>query len=99
MVSPVYALSALERKLWKENSFVSLLSIFFLAVVRINGIVFLIYLGIQGEWWHPVVLWIACLIMTPVAMVFFRGPTGLAWPSLAGFVVIPVVAVFLWIIA
>lgn len=94
--APLYTLSSIERKLWKDNSLISLLAMLFLALVRINGIAFLVYLGIQTEWWKPLVLWVACLVMTGVAIGIFRGPTGLAWPSLISFALLPILAIVLW---
>lgn len=96
MSQPVYALSALERKLWKDNSIISLASLVFLFSVRMNGIAFLVYLGFKTVWWHPIVIWVGCLVGTGVAASMFNGRTGLAIPGMLGFVVLPIIAVSLW---
>jgi hypothetical protein len=97
MTQPAYFLSALERKLWKDNSIISLVSLIFLFAVRINGIVFLVYLGFQTVWWNPIVLWVGCMVGSAVAVSMFNGRTGLAIPALLAFPVLPVVAVILWL--
>ena len=94
--SPMYNSSALERKLWKDNSALSFFAMLFLFIVRINGIAFLIYLGYTTVWWHPIALWIGCLIGSMVAISMFKGPTGLTIPSLLGYIVLPIAAVALW---
>lgn len=96
IASPVYSLSTLERRLWKDSSLVSLSAMAFLFVVRINGIAFLIYLGFKTAWWHPVALWVGCLVASGVATSMFRGKTGLAIPSMFAFILMPVIAITLW---
>lgn len=96
MGSPLYSLSALERMLWKDSSLVSLSAMAFLLVARINGIAFLIYLGFRTVWWHPIVLWLGCLVATGVVASMLRGRTGLAIPSVLAFVLLPVIALALW---
>lgn len=95
--SPAFNLSALERKLWKSNSALSLFAMLFLLIVRINGIIFLIYLGVKTIWWHPIALWGGCLVGSMVAISMFKGPTGLAIPSMLGYFALPILAVALWI--
>jgi hypothetical protein len=94
--SPMYNLSALERKLWKDNSALSLFAMLFLLVIRINGIAFLVYLGFTTVWWHPIALWGGGLIGSVVAISLFKGPTGLTIPSLLAYLVLPIVGVVLW---
>jgi len=96
MTRPVYALSALERKLWKGNSIISLASLLFLFAVRINGVAFLVFLGFKTVWWHPIAIWVGCLVCTSVAASMFNGRTGLAIPGMLGFVILPIIAVTLW---
>lgn len=96
--SPTYNTSALERKLWKEKSTLSFFSMVFLFVSRINGIIFLIYLGYKSIWWHPIVLWVGCLIATGVVASMLKGRTGIVIPALLGFIVIPVTGITLWLI-
>ena len=68
----------------------------FLILVRINGIAFLIFLGYKHLWWHPILLWLGCLIATDIAASMFRGPTGLTIPALLGFVILPIIGFALW---
>lgn len=95
--SPAYNLSALERRLWKDSSVLSLATMGFLIAARINGIVFLIFLGFKTVWWYPIVLWVGCLISSMVAISLFKGPSGLAIPSLLGFIALPILAMALWL--
>ena len=96
MGMPTYATSALERKLWKNNSVISFLAMAFMLLARINGIVFLIFLAVTTVWWHPLVIWVGCLIATPVAVSLFRGQSGLAIPGLLAFLVLPLTGTWLW---
>lgn len=98
MSSPAYSLSNLERRLWKENSAISLTALIFLFATRINGIVFLIYLGFRTVWWHPIAIWLGCLVATAVVVSMLRRRTGLAIPALMGFVVLPISGTALWTI-
>lgn len=97
LLSPAYNLSELERKLWKGKSVLSTLPLLFLLIARVNGIVFLVYLGFRTVWWHPVALWIGCLVATVVAASLFRGRTGLALPAVLGFAILPIAGVSLWL--
>jgi len=96
MVSPIYNLSALERKLWKSETPSSLIAMLFIFVARINGIAFLIYLGFKTIWWHPILLWLGCLVCTAVAASLFKGKAGLAIPGMLSFIILPFVGVILW---
>lgn len=96
MSEPIHVSSALERNLWKKNSFLSFFAMAFMFLARVNGIVFLIYLAVTTVWWHPLVIWIGCLIATPVVVSLFRGKTGLAIPGLLAFIVLPCAGIWLW---
>ena len=96
--SPVSNLSALERKIFVHSSTLSILLMGFGTIARINGIALLVYLGFTTIWWHPIVIWIGCLVGTGIAASLFRGTTGLAIPALLSFVILPVTGVSLWLI-
>jgi hypothetical protein len=98
MAAPADDLSALERRLWKDTTALSFFAVSFPLIARINSIAFLIYLGFQTVWWHPIILWVGCLLATAVVASLFRGATGLTIPALLSFVVLPVTGVSLWLI-
>lgn len=96
MMSPMYNLSVLERSLWKKGSPLSLAALLFLVAARINGVVFLIYLGFKTAWWHPIIIWVGCLISSVIASSLFKGKSGLAIPALLAFAILPITGIWLW---
>jgi hypothetical protein len=88
--------SALERKIFSNGSNLDLIFSTFGTIARINGIAFLIYLGYQTVWWHPIVIWLLGLCAIKLLSSSFRGKTGFAIPALLAFIVLPISAAYLW---
>jgi|SRR5690554_210007 len=98
MQQPTYMLSKIERMLWKDSSLVSLAALVFCAIVRVNGVIFLIYLGFQTDWWWPIVIWISSLVMSLTLMkTIIRGGVFMPLLSLLAFPLLPILAVCLWL--
>lgn len=89
-------LAELDVKLWREDTALAAGATMLLFAVRVNGIAFLVYLGLQTEWYFPIILWIATLVGMTVINTLVRRKLGMALPALPGFFVLPIVGVLLW---
>jgi len=96
VTSPVYAKSAIERRIFSSGSNLDLIFLTFGTVTRINGIVFLVYLGYKTTWWHPVIIWVCGLVLMTLFSFLCKGRTGFTIPAFLAFLVLPISAAYLW---
>jgi hypothetical protein len=89
-------LAELDVKLWREDTALAAGATMLLLAIRVNGIAFLVYLGVQTEWYFPIILWLTTLVGMSVINTLVRMKLGTALPALPGFVVLPIVGVWVW---
>lgn len=89
--------SAIEFKLWHENTPLSAFSTLFVSAARFTSILFLIFIGYKSNWFNPIILYLASLAINTFIHVFVKSYLIKTTIALLGFLAIPVVAVFLYL--
>lgn len=92
----MWDLAELDITLWRGGAISGFAKLFNLAN-RVGGIAFLIYLGFCTRWFYPIILYGVTLPTSAILTVIVQRTLGLRTPSLLGFIVIPIVAVWMWL--
>lgn len=90
-------IAALDHTLWIKDGIISALSTFFLLVVRLTGIAFLLFLGIQTIWYMPIIVFVIGLPLAIVLQSILNRFLGHALPALAGFLVLPIMGPLMFV--
>lgn len=88
-------LAPIDYQLWLEGPLALITTIFGL-VARIAGIAFLIYLGFQTRWFYPIILYAVSLPITIIFQSIIHIKIGLRLPAQLGYIVMPIVGVWMW---
>ncbi|MBA4741791.1 MAG: hypothetical protein H2060_03650 [Azoarcus sp.] len=91
------ALSAIEWKMWCDNTPLAATLSFLSLAARLNGIGYLVYLVFMFDWFVPLLFFVGSLAIAFTVISVLRMTVGLLVPSFLSFVVIPVAGVSLWL--
>lgn len=96
MTTDRWSLAPIEKKIWLDQP-QALAAIGFGLAARVYGIVFLIYLGIQTRWYYPILLYVVALPLVVFLQNVVRMKWGVLFPTLLGFIVLPLIGVWMWL--
>src|SRR5690554_3860011 len=93
-----FQLSRLQNKLFKDDTALSFTVSSFILVLRLNGVIFLIYFGYKVNWFFAIGTWILSLLASVKVSEFLNQKlrAGLHFPALLSFVTCPIIALILW---
>ena len=94
--SPIH-LSLLESRLFHGGGFFSSITPLFTLLLRVNAVVFLVYLAFEYAWYFPIVLYLISLGALLLLSAILRPTIGLLLPALLGYVLGPILGVLIWL--
>jgi hypothetical protein len=90
-------LSALEMKLWRENTLLATGATLVVLAARLVGIAFLLYAGWAHSWGYAAALFAGSLVFIALVPRFIRQALGPVLPGLIAFALLPLVGVWMWV--
>lgn len=89
-------LSAVEWKLWRENTLLATIATLAVLAARLLGIAFLVYMGWAHSWGYAAALFGGSLVLIAIVPHLIRRALGPVLPGLIAFLVLPLAGVWMW---
>ena len=67
-----------------------------LIAARVNGLAFMVYLGLHTNWYFPLLLWLFVFVMTTFIQVIMQKLFPLLLPAMLGLFIVPVFGIWIW---